>query len=141
MSMTQHLPLVYPMLAQILLTLLLLMWLGTRRVRAITKGQVRSQDVQKSKDAWGEEISNIADNYNHQYEVPVLFLVLCLLIIQFNLTDMIFVSLAWFFVFTRLIHSWIQTGSNNVSYRFSVFLAGVFTVIAMLVLLGFKTIF
>lgn len=75
--------------------------------------------------------SRKSDNYNHLFELPVLFYVLCLMALITEHTPIWFIVASWCFVFSRMLHSWIQCTYNKVMHRFSVFVAGVFILISM----------
>jgi hypothetical protein len=77
------------------------------------------------------EDSRASDNYNHLFELPVLFYVLCLAALAAQHIPGWLPALAWLFVGLRIVHSLIQCTYNKVMHRFAVFLAGLFLVMAM----------
>ena len=68
--------------------------------------------------------SRASDNYNHLFELPVLFYVLCALAIATRHVPAWLPAAAWLFAALRIAHSGIQCSYNRVMHRFSVFLAG-----------------
>jgi hypothetical protein len=84
-----------------------------------------AQRSQKLEDA------RASDNYNHLFELPVVFYVLCVVAIAASHIPAWLPALAWLFVALRIVHSAIQCTYNKVVHRFSVFLAGFFLVFAM----------
>ncbi|MDF2178796.1 MAPEG family protein [Aliiglaciecola sp. CAU 1673] len=68
--------------------------------------------------------SRASDNYNHLFELPVLFYLLCILAIITNQIPGWLTLCAWVFVVLRVIHSVIQCTYNKVVHRFMAFLAG-----------------
>lgn len=76
------------------------------------------------------EDSRASDNYNHLFELPVLFYALCLLAIAAGHVPAWLPAAAWVFVALRVGHSVIQCSYNRVMHRFGVFVA------SLLVLLG-----
>lgn len=77
------------------------------------------------------EDSRAADNFNHLFELPVLFYLLCAVAIGAGYIPAWLPVLAWLFVLTRIAHSIIQCSYNRVMHRFAVFLAGFFLLVAM----------
>jgi hypothetical protein len=84
-------------------------------------------------DAWPDSVIKINNNIRNQFEVPVLFYVLTLLLWQLGDTGLLALSLAWSFVASRVVHAWIHTRSNYVPARRRVFMFGVLVVLAMTV--------
>ena len=70
-------------------------------------------------------------SFRNQLEVPVLFYVLALLLLQTRLSDIIQVVLAWLFVLSRIGHAWVHTTTNDVRMRGSLWGIGALIVIVM----------
>jgi hypothetical protein len=68
--------------------------------------------------------SRASDNYNHLFELPVLFYALCALALATTHVPGWLPAAAWLFVALRIVHSAIQCSYNRVMHRFAVFLAG-----------------
>ena len=62
-----------------------------------------------------EKFRYITDNYNHIFEQPTLFYAVLIYIQLAGTANQTNISLAWAYVFLRVIHSSIQLTSNNVS--------------------------
>ena len=60
---------------------------------------------------------DITDNYNHIFEQPTLFYAVLIYIQLADTANQTNLSLAWAYVFLRVVHSSIQLTSNNVSWR------------------------
>ena len=82
--------------------------------------------------------SRASDNYNHLFELPVVFYVLSLMAIASGHIPGWLPVFAWLFVALRIVHSAIQCTYNKVMHRFLVFLAGFFLVFAMWVAYAFS---
>lgn len=91
----------------------------TRRIHPQSVA-LSAQRAQKLED------SRASDNYNHLFELPVVFYVLCLAAIATGHVPAWLPPLAWLFVALRVIHSAIQCSYNKVMLRFGVFLTGFF---------------
>ncbi|PLX40778.1 MAG: hypothetical protein C0605_06055 [Hyphomicrobiales bacterium] len=118
-------------LAHMALTLGLLAWLGLSRVRAAKAGAVKLDNIALSSEGWPARVRQIGNNYQSQFELPVMFHILCLLLLMQGPVHIGFAVLAWAFVALRCVHSLIHVTSNHVIRRFQVFLAGVVVVALM----------
>lgn len=74
------------------------------------------------------EDTRASDNYNHLFELPVVFYALCAVALGTGHIPGWLPVLAWLFVLLRIAHSIIQCSYNKVMHRFVVFLAGFFLV-------------
>lgn len=97
------------------------------RIRKITPQKVAlsAQRAEKFQD------SRASDNYNHLFELPILFYVLCLLAISTQHIPSWLPTLACLFVVSRVIHSTIQCTYNRVMHRFFIFIVGLCLLTAM----------
>lgn len=123
--------LIYPMLAQIVLTLTVLILTARARVRVLRNREVRVTDIAVRGEAWPEPVRILTNNYANQFETPVLFYVLGLAAMIVGADGPVMVGLAWLFVATRVLHSLIHLNGNNVSRRFQVFVVGVLVLLVM----------
>ena len=120
-----------PLFAQVALTFILLFWMGSSRVAAIKRGEARIKDTALGQPNWPAKQQQIANAYHNQFQLPVLFYVLTVLVIITRHADILFVVLAWVFVALRIVHAFIHTGDNYVPRRFYVFLAGAIVLLIM----------
>jgi hypothetical protein len=112
--------LLWPMLAQIGWTFLLYAWLTLARTQAVKRGE-----VDHSVFAHGEEpphLDRIARNLANQFELPVIFYAVAVLLIATGNVTTIDVIAAWIFVAGRVTHTLVQTLTDNVPLRGQVFL-------------------
>ena len=135
MSLTQHLLL--PAFVQFALTVYVLIRQGQGRVRAVRSGQVKYSDVD-TKSAYSEAVQKFANNYVSQFELPVLFYVVLAFALATELVDFVLIGLAWAFVGSRLLHSFVHTGSNRIARRFKVFVAGLVFLVGMWAWFGLR---
>jgi hypothetical protein len=120
-----------PALAQILLTIVVYGALAAAKAKAVKGGLVDLDRRALHDDAWPESVMQVNNNIRNQFEVPVLFYVLTIILWQLNETGVLAQSLAWMFVASRYVHAWIHTGSNYVPARRKVFMFGCVVVLAM----------
>ncbi len=123
MSPTQLLLL--PAFVHVAFVLVLVSRIGLGRVRAARKGQVRMKDVALDGSKWPDDLRKLANNYENQFEIPVLYYAALALLLVAGLVDGAVIGLSWAFVATRIVHSFIHTGGNVVFRRFQAFAAGV----------------
>lgn len=123
-------PLILPMLIQMALSIVILFWLAYSRVSRISKHGL----AEIRKTGFPTHVNNASDNFKNQFEVPVLFYALSLLIIVAGTASTVIVAAAWVFVIGRIIHALIQLTKNIIfPWRFLVFLLTVLALIVMLV--------
>ena len=131
--------LLWPMLAQIGWTFLLYCWLTVVRTQAVRRGE-----VEYSAFAHGEEpphIDRITRNLANQFELPAIFYAVVVLLVATKNVTATDIIAAWVFVAGRVIHTLVQTLTDNVPLRGQVFLinfAGVVVLVGHLVLLVFS---
>ena len=135
MSLTQHLLL--PAFVQFALTVYVLTRMGQGRVRAVRSGQVKYSDVD-TKSAYSEAVQKFANNYVSQFELPVLFYVVLAFALATELIDFVLIGLAWAFVGSRLLHSFVHTGANRIATRFKIFVAGLVFLVGMWAWFGLR---
>ena len=110
------------MLAQVLLTMVVYVALARAKGRALRAGQVDRARARLHDDAWPDDVIQINNNIDNQFQVPVLFYVVCFILAATNVTGLLVLALAWLFVATRVAHAWIHTHSNYVPMRRNVFM-------------------
>lgn len=127
------LSLVWPLLAQVALTIAVLFVMGYYRRTALYNREVRMRDIALSGDTWPTKAKQAANNFSNQFETPVLFYVLGIMAIHVGATGWLMTTLAWAYVASRIAHAFIHIGSNDLRFRSSIFFAGCLILIAMLV--------
>lgn len=70
-------------------------------------------------------------HYDNQFQVPILFLITCAVFLAMGQVSQFTLVLAWLFVVTRLAHSFVHLGANNVRHRVIAFASGWITVLMM----------
>jgi len=121
-----------PVLLQALLTILVYLALGAAKSRAMKNGLVDLERRALYNDAWPENVQKINNNIRNQFEVPVLFYVVVIVLWLLEAAGALALLLAWLFVASRIVHAYIHLGSNYVPARRAVFTFGVLSVMVML---------
>ena len=128
----------WPVLAQVLLTLLMFILLGVRKAQSVKAGTVDRPKTALNNRLWPDEVVKVSNNIANQFEIPILFYVLSLVLYSINAVDTAALVLAWVFVLSRYAHAYVHTGSNYVPIRMRLFLVGCFVLIAMLVMAALR---
>jgi hypothetical protein len=79
-------------------------------------------------DAPPEWVERPARAFMNLLEVPLLFYVVCVLMLQTAQWDSVQLSLAWLFVASRYLHALVYIGLNDVPLRFAAYAMGCITV-------------
>ncbi|MGB2426663.1 MAG: MAPEG family protein [Alteromonas sp.] len=112
---------IYPVLAMILLTMLVWIYMYYLRIGYSLKHKIHAQKLstpEKCNTLLPEDVNQPSNNFKNLFEAPVIFYVMTILIIITNSTDSTFVYLGWAYVGLRSIHSLIHCVFNNVMVRF-----------------------
>ncbi len=113
-----------PMLAMMAWSGLIVAILLMTRIPVVVKQWGNLQFAKHSDELrpkMSEKFRYITDNYNHIFEQPTLFYAVLIYIQLAGTTNQTNISLAWAYVFLRVVHSLIQLTSNNVSWRAAFF--------------------
>jgi hypothetical protein len=115
-----------PMLAMMVLTAIVWFVLYARRLPAMRKVGVSSQEYttpDKGAALLPESVSYPAHNFRNLFELPVLFYALCLYLFVTGTAQNVDVVAAWAFVGFRALHSLVHSTVNIVIARFLAYLA------------------
>jgi hypothetical protein len=114
----------WPMLAHVLLVYIVYAVMAKRRFGAIRSGEVKASRFKVR----GDEPSGsatVAANLMNQFELPVLFHILCLALYVTNGVNYLTLILMWIFVISRYAHAWVHLTSNKLTWRNNTFTTGV----------------
>ena len=106
-----------PLFVQVALTLGLMFLMAVRRASALRGGHAREDNIAMREPNWPPSALQAAYSYSNQFELPVLFYVLTILVIITSKADLAFVLLAWVFVVLRLLQAFVHVTSNRIRYR------------------------
>ncbi len=123
-----------PVLTQISITIAGFMLLGVRKAKAIKTGNVDQTKTALDNDAWPDYVLMVSNNIRNQFQVPVLFYVLCFVFYSINAVTTTVLYLAWAFVISRIIHAYIHMSTNYVPARFRVFIVGFLIMVIMFIM-------
>jgi hypothetical protein len=126
-----------PVFVEVALTFGLLFWVGAMRFDAVRSGAVRVRDIALREPNWPPHILRVANAYQSQLELPVLFYLLSVLVLFTGRSTLTLLVLAWLFAVSRLLHALVHVTTNNVPRRFILFLSGGVILLLMWVLYVF----
>jgi len=106
-----------PLFVEVILTFVLLFWLGPLRARDFRSGLVREEDIALRQPNWSKPALQVQYSFSNQFELPVLFYVLTILAYVTHHAGVLFVVLAWVFVIFRLFQAYVHVTNNKVMLR------------------------
>ena len=123
--MTEH-PLAGPVVLLLTWTLFMWIWMYAVRIPAMKKAGI---DARSKVGGTGKDLDAVlppdvqwkAHNYNHLMEQPTLFYAVCLLLMVMETEGRFATTLAWAYVGIRIAHSIVQSTSNRIIIRWSLF--------------------
>lgn len=121
-----HSPILAPVVALVLWSLVVLMWVVVTRMPALKAKGIDLSKVVGSKPGGLDGVlpDNVqwkAHNYIHLMEQPTLFYAVCLALAVAGAGDGLNAQLAWAYVGLRVLHSLVQGTVNIIRYRFLLF--------------------
>jgi len=112
-----------PVLALIIWTLIVWIWMYATRIPAMQKAKIHPQKAihAGALSVLPTNVRVVAENYNHLHEQPTLFYALAIYSHLVGVADPINIYLAWGYVALRVAHSVAQIILKKVMIRFSLF--------------------
>lgn len=115
-----------PVLALIVWTLVMWVWLYARRIPAMRKAgidpaKIKGSESYASLPPLDPKAVWVSDNFTHLHEQPTIFYALCIYSHLVGVMDEFNVGLAWLYVVLRVVHSLVQVITNHVPLRFVIF--------------------
>lgn len=113
----------WPVIAQVALIHAVYYLMSKRRFAAVRAGTARAQDY-KIPTIEPEPSATVARSLINQFELPVLFFLVCILLYLTAGVNDAALIVAWLFVFSRLAHAYVHVTSNRLMLRQRLFCAG-----------------
>jgi len=111
-----------PLLAHIVLVFVLMFLMGRSRINELKLKKTHMSDIALGQPNWTTKTTQISNSFNNQFQMPVLFYVVILLLLLTKQSDPWQLALAWAFVAFRYLHAIIHITSNRVTHRFYAYL-------------------
>lgn len=128
----------WPVLVLILMTLLIFVRLLRVKIREIRAGRVDKERRMLHEDAWPDTVLQVNNNIRNQFQLPVLFYVLCFALWALEAVGIVALVAAWLFVATRLWHAYVHLGKNVMRDRKWSFTIGWMIVMFMVGLVAWR---
>jgi hypothetical protein len=129
-----HSPILTPVIALVLWSLVMCAWLYATRIPAI-KGRKIAYDPHRPAEEFHAqlpaEVRWKADNYNNLMEQPTLFYAVALTLAALGADAGLNTALAWLYVTLRVAHSLVQATINIVMLRFILFMAATLVLLVL----------
>jgi hypothetical protein len=125
----------WPLVAQTVLVFILYCLLGIRRSAAIKAGRARQEQFRENRDEPVESLV-VRNSIANQFELPVLFYAVSIVLFITQADNLPAVILAWIFVACRYAHAFVHVTSNNLRYRSPLFALGFLALVALWIWLG-----
>ena len=129
----------YPALLMAMLTLSVGILLFRARIAAVTRGDLNPAYFAYNRGAkLPDYLIRVEQNYSNQFELPVLFYALVLLLYTTQSANHYQLWLLWGFVLSRIVHSLVHIWLNRLLWRRDSFIVGFILLLAGWVLLGIQ---
>jgi hypothetical protein len=123
-----------PVLALVVWTCIMWLWMYALRLPAFGKAGIKPDDARHPgtySDKLPAHVRSAADNYNHLHEQPTIFYALMFFAALTGGADHTATLIAWGYVALRVVHSFVQVVIGKVALRFLVFTLGTFCLFAL----------
>lgn len=125
----------WPMIAHVALVYIIYVLMLLRRKAAVQSGNARVSQFRENRDEPAESLF-VRNNLANQFELPLLFHIVCLALYATASANVLAVVLAWVFVLSRYVHAYIHVTSNRIRFRQPVFSLGFIVLGAMWIVLA-----
>jgi len=104
-------------------TLVMWLWMYATRIPAMQKAGIKPAELKEKSqlDVLPRSVRQVADNYNHLHEQPVIFYALAIYSHLVGVEAGITIMAAWAYVVLRILHSIWQATVNFIPVRFALF--------------------
>ena len=124
----------FPLLIQVVLTLFVYYRLGQVKEGAVKRGEVDQDRRALHDDAWPESVQKINNNIRNQFETPLLFYILVIVLWLLEAASPLAQLVALTYALLRVAHAWSHLGKNIVKVRKRLFQASYLMLLALTVL-------
>jgi len=122
----------FPIVAMVALVVFVVVRIARSRISAVRRRDISVgfyKLYQGSEEP--DELRALRRHFANLFELPILFYVACIVAYVSVQVDIFLVLLAWLFVVSRYVHSYIHLTSNIVIYRFRVYGIGLAVLVLM----------
>ena len=126
---------IWPMIAHVALVFCLYLLLSSRRMGAVKEGRARPDQFRENREEPAESLV-VKNAIANQFELPVLFYAVSILLDLVDADTPVTVAGGWLFVALRYAHAYVHVTSNRLRYRRPLFIAGLLVVMLLWIWLG-----
>lgn len=126
---------IWPMIAHVALVFCLYLLLSFRRVGAVKDGSARVEQFRENREEPTESLV-VKNCLANQFELPVLFYAVSILLYLVDADNPVTVAGGWLFVALRYAHAYVHVTSNRIRHRRPLFIAGLVVVGLLWIWLG-----
>jgi hypothetical protein len=117
--------LLLPVFLHFVMVFVIAVMMGRARFKAVSSGRVKRSDILVNSNNWPDDILQISNNFNNQFQAPMLWYALTAFALITKVVDPVLIALSWIFLLSRVAHSAIHLTSNKLPDRFYAYLLGV----------------
>lgn len=128
------------LLVHMALVVFVYVFLLKRKIEAGKAGEIDRKRTAVDPTAWPVSVQLVNNNLTSQFQLPVLFYVCALALVQLDAVDPVTVGAAWVFALSRIGHTGVHVTTNKVPYRMRLFVVGTLAVTVLMGRLGFALI-
>ena len=136
----EKIQIIYPIFPMVFLTFFSLAQYNRVFSREHKNNNIKSEWFRLYKGDLPDSAIAIREHYKNLFELPIFFLLLCIILFLLDRVRSIDVILAWIFVFFKIVHSYIRLTSNNTRKRAYSFTICYFVLLFCWILLFLKLI-
>lgn len=122
-----------PVLLHMVLVTMLFVVLALRKAKAVKAGVVDRKNTALNNKAWNDDVLKVSNNIDNQFETPILFYMLTVLVFLTGIVDVFSLALVWGWVVIRYIHAWVHIGSNYVPTRLKLFALSLLIILVLVI--------
>lgn len=130
--------LLLPIFLHVVLINVVSLRMGFGRTAAVMSGEVKRSAIVLDNRNWPDRLRQLGNNFDNQFQTPMLWYACVAFAMITGMADTFLIVLSWIFLASRLAHSYIHTGSNDLPKRFYVYLVGFGAVSAMWLWFAFR---
>jgi hypothetical protein len=135
----EHSLILFPVVALVALTFGIALWMGKLRFLAVRRGDLSPRYYELNRGGKVPDyLAKVSQNYDNLLELPILFYVLGCLLYVTDKVEPAQLVMAWLFVGSRYVHSYIHTTTNTLKSRMRVFLFGALLLMVMWLLFALR---
>lgn len=125
----------WPLVAHAVLVFILYGLLGWRRHLVVKSGQMQIEQFRENRSEPSESLV-VRNAVANQFELPLLFYAVSIILFMTQADNLPAVILAWLFVALRYAHAFVHVTSNKLVYRSALFALGFLVLMGMWVWLA-----